>query len=50
MKNVALKSMLLALVAIVGSSVFFSANAQSKTAAPKVSEHLTSRIEKDDKK
>jgi len=36
MKNVALKSMLLALVAIVGSSVFFSANAQSKTAAPKV--------------
>ena len=36
MKNVALKSMLLALVVIIGSSVFFSANAQSKPVAPKV--------------
>jgi len=36
MKNVALKSMLLALVVIIGSSVFFSANAQSKPTAPKV--------------
>lgn len=36
MKNVTLKSMLLALVVIIGSSVFISANAQSKTAEPKV--------------
>jgi hypothetical protein len=36
MKNVTLKSMLLALVVIIGSSVCFSATAQSKSAAPKV--------------
>lgn len=36
MKKVVIKSMLLALVAIVGSSIFFSARAQSKAATPKV--------------
>lgn len=36
MKKVVIKSMLLALVAIVGSSIFFSAAAQSKAATPKV--------------
>ena len=36
MKSVVLKSMLLALVVIIGSSILFSANAQSKSAEPKV--------------
>ena len=36
MKSVSLKSMLLALVVIIGSSIFFSANAQSKSTEPKV--------------
>jgi len=36
MKNVTLKSMLLALIVIIGSSVCFSVNAQSKSVAPKV--------------
>ena len=36
MKNVAIKSMLFAFIAILGSSVFFSANAQSKSTTPKV--------------
>ena len=36
MKNVAIKSVLFAFIAILGSSIFFSANAQSKSATPKV--------------
>ena len=36
MKNVVIKSVLFAFIAILGSSVFFSANAQSKTVTPKV--------------
>jgi ribosomal protein L37AE/L43A len=36
MKNVVIKSVLFAFIAILGSSVFFSATAQSKTATPKV--------------
>ena len=36
MKNAAIKSMLFAFIAILGSSVFFSANAQSKSTTPKV--------------
>lgn len=36
MKNVVIKSMLFAFIVIAGSSIFFSANAQSKAATPKV--------------
>jgi hypothetical protein len=36
MKNVVIKSMLFAFIAIVGSSVFFSAKAQTKATTPKV--------------
>jgi dihydropteroate synthase len=36
MKNVVIKSLLFAFIAILGSSIFFSANAQSKTTSPKV--------------
>lgn len=36
MKNVVIKSLVFAIIAIIGSSVFFSANAQTKTATPKV--------------
>ena len=36
MKNVVIKSMLFAVIAILGSSIFFSANAQSKSTTPKV--------------
>lgn len=36
MKNVVIRSMLFAFIAILGSSVFFSAKAQTKTTSPKV--------------
>ncbi len=36
MKNVVIKSMLFAFIAILGSSISLSANAQSKSATPKV--------------
>jgi hypothetical protein len=36
MKKVVIKSMLIAFIAIIGSSVFFSAKAQSKTSSPKL--------------
>ncbi len=36
MKNVAIKSMLFAVIATVGSSIFFSAKAQTKAPTPKV--------------
>ncbi len=36
MKNVVIKSMLFAFITILGSSIFFSVNAQSKSITPKV--------------